>query len=285
MNAVEIGDLAYEALLAEVNATPKPGLVDRANAGAHTDMDHGTFLLSAEALRPWFREFARLGEASAPKAPEAMLPSLRPAGIAAEEAMFAATGGVNTHKGAIFSLGLLTTAAVRLTALNRPLTPEDTAATAGAFVSGICERELGQTATTKGERAYLADGSTGVRGEAESGFQSVLTIALPAYRELLAKGAADNDALCFALLRLIAKVPDTNIPTRLDMAAADYARRAAGDCLKALDGLEPGGEAWLYHLISLDRDFIERRISPGGCADLLACGWFLQCIVHNDRST
>lgn len=165
MNAVEIGDLAYEALLAEVNATPKPGLVDRANAGAHTDMDHGTFLLSAEALRPWFREFARLGEASAPKAPEAVLPSLRPAGIAAEEAMFAATGGVNTHKGAIFSLGLLTTAAVRLTALNRPLTPEDTAATAGAFVSGICERELGQTATTKGgaglSRRWLHGGTGG----------------------------------------------------------------------------------------------------------------------------
>ena len=103
----KIGALAHLAMLSEVSATPKPGLVDRMTNGAHDDMDFFTFLASATALRTSFDTFAELGRAHAKEPVSALLPHLQAAGIIAERHMFAATHGVNTHKGMIFSLGLL----------------------------------------------------------------------------------------------------------------------------------------------------------------------------------
>ena len=111
MQISAIGDLAHEAMLCEVSATPKPGLVDRATNGAHRDMDFFTFLSSATALRRSFDEFARIGADHAAEAAASLLPYLQAAGIVAERRMFAATNGINTHKGMIFSLGLLAGAA------------------------------------------------------------------------------------------------------------------------------------------------------------------------------
>jgi hypothetical protein len=113
--------LARAALEAEVSATPKPGLVDRANTGAHRDMDYDLFLRSAAALEPFFADFYRLG-AETPC--DRLLPALRARGLTAEEAMFRATGGVNTHKGALFSLGLLCAACGALERRGEPLTPD-----------------------------------------------------------------------------------------------------------------------------------------------------------------
>ena len=109
--ASEIGELAHRALIREANVTPKPGLVDRENSGAHRDMDLKLFHASADALRPWFADCARIGLAMRDAAPEQVFARLRKRGIEAEKAMYAATGGVNTHKGALFSLGILCCAA------------------------------------------------------------------------------------------------------------------------------------------------------------------------------
>ena len=99
-----VAQLACRSLLYEVCVTPKPGLVDRQNSGDHRDMDLFTFLNSAPALFPYFERCVRQGWKETE--PEALFPPLRWEGKLAEQAMLAATGGVNTHKGAIFSMGL-----------------------------------------------------------------------------------------------------------------------------------------------------------------------------------
>ncbi len=275
-------ELATAALIKEVGATPKPGLVDRNNTGAHRDMDHGLFVASARALEPHFAAFAKIGGDTGTLAPEtAFETALRPAGVLAEQAMLAATSGVNTHKGAIFSLGLLLAAAARNLALELPLTPDVVSTTAAGFVSGICARELKsgvKKPVTKGERAYLEYGVKGVRFEAESGFPTVLFVTLPGYRRLLSQGADENAALCGALIQTVAVVADTNVITRLDAKAGDYARQAAKACWELLQKLPVGSPSWYGEILKLDADFIQRGISPGGCADLLACAWFLSSL-------
>jgi len=111
---VDVPALAAEALWQELELTPKPGLVDRLNNGSHRDMDHALFVRSIMAITPWFARFAELGEAHAAKPADRQLRILRPMGMACEQAMYAATGGVNTHKGGIFALGLLCFAAGRV---------------------------------------------------------------------------------------------------------------------------------------------------------------------------
>lgn len=111
---VDLPVLAAEALWQELELTPKPGLVDRLNNGSHRDMDHALFVRSIMAITPWFARFAELGEAHAAKPADRQLRILRPMGMACEQAMYAATGGVNTHKGGIFALGLLCFAAGRV---------------------------------------------------------------------------------------------------------------------------------------------------------------------------
>ena len=120
----KIGALAHLAMLSEVSATPKPGLVDRMTNGAHDDMDFFTFLASATALRTSFDTFAELGRAHAKEPVSALLPHLQAAGIIAERQMFAATHGVNTHKGMIFSLGLLSGVAGWVGACGESITAE-----------------------------------------------------------------------------------------------------------------------------------------------------------------
>ena len=194
----KIGALAVEAMLYEVSATPKPGLVDRNNTGAHHDMDFFTFMSSAAALRGAFDAFAAAGYAHRREPAGSLLAQLQPPGQQAEKQMFAMTHGVNTHKGMIFSLGVLCGAAGWL--LEREnITAVRLCELAAAMCEGICAKEYAglreKKQLTKGEAMYLKYGVTGVRGEAESGFQTVREIALPAYRALKAEGYAVNDVL------------------------------------------------------------------------------------------
>ncbi|HAU5438284.1 TPA: hypothetical protein JD175_08220 [Cronobacter sakazakii] len=149
----DVPSLAVAALYAELNLTPKPGLVDCANSGAHRDMDHALFVASIRAIAPWLRVFYQQGVQDAGLAESEMLRRLRPAGLACEQAMFSATGGVNTHKGGIFSLGLLCAAAGRLAAQGESLTPTALCMTVSAMTRGIVARELAH-----GRRAAGGDG-------------------------------------------------------------------------------------------------------------------------------
>lgn len=266
---------AFLALNQEVNTTPKPGLVDRNNRGAHRDMDIRTFFASANALRPFFCRFAETGYLTRDLGPEETFARIRPIGLEAEDAMRRATRGVNTHKGAIFSLGLLCAAAGRIT-------PADwTAArlldTCGQMTVGLVHGDLAQitpeTAKTSGERLYAQYGISGVRGQAEAGFPAVRKVGLPTLRRALEAGLSLNDAGAVTLLHLLAATDDTNLIHRSDRQTQLQVRSQVRELLKK-DPF-PAPEV----IEALDRDFIRKNLSPGGSADLLALTLFLYFLI------
>jgi len=261
MTARDIGALAYGALMEEVSATPKPGLVDRRNSGAHSDMDCNTFAASALALRPHFEAFARTGERLRHASEPELLAALRPMGLAAEADMYQATNGVNTHKGAVFSLGLLCAAAGWRTAQGLDLQPTSVCGTVAAMTAGLSAELAGAGDGTAGARMFRLHGVLGARGEAESGFASARAHGLPILKAGLKRGDDRNTACVRALMALMGAVTDTNVLNRHDMEAALWLRAEARRVL---------GRFSLEAVAALDDALIARNISPGGCADLLA---------------
>ena len=260
-SAQDIGDLATGALLAELRVWPKPGLVSLVDSGSHADMDAGTFHASADALRPFFVALAVAG------AEDAGLEDLRNIGKAAERAMLAATGGVNTHRGGIFGLGLLCAAAGALSRDESPLRAGDL----GAFVRRRWGRDIlcgplpRQSHGTLAGRRY---GAGGARAEAAGGFWHVYRVGLPAWKAGNRLAGGDENAAgvqaCFAL---IAEVEDTNVLYRSGAAGLDHARQAARGFLRQ-GGV--GQRGWSARAAEIHRDFVARGLSPGGSADLLA---------------
>ncbi len=284
----EIGELATRAMQWEVFAAPKPGLVDRCNCGAHLDMDFTLFQESIKALAPHMLAFAQIGAESGSDAALATLFSrLRAQGLLAEQDMFRATRGVNTHKGMIFTFGLLSGAAGWLSARSDRLpTPDKLGYLSAAMTAGICRREYAGLAAKQqlshGERTYLLYRTPGARGEAESGFRSLRHCAYPSLARLLDDRSRDlNDVLVQTLIVLLAEVDDTNILNRKGTAIASQAKQQARIILKQGGALTPAGRAAIE---SLDQDFIRQRISPGGCADLLAATLFAWMLGHPDRA-
>lgn len=262
------------ALLYEVCTTPKPGLVDRHNNGSHKDMDVFTFLDSTAALLPYLERAAAIGQETAHMTPEETFERLREAGLEAERTMLRATGGVNTHKGAIFSLGCVLGACGRLWTPEGPCRePEEILAECGRMSAPAAEGFFAaltrENARTAGERLYVETGARGVRGEAAEGFPAVLKIGLPALRAALDQGAGLEEAGAAALLALTAGTADTNLFARGGLEGQRWAARQAGALLEG--GPRPDPEA----VRELDRAMIQRNLSPGGCADLLAITYFL----------
>ena len=274
----KIGRLALEAMLLEVSATPKPGLVDRNNSGAHKDMNFFTFMKSAASLAKSFTEFSQEGFTGGANniPPAEVFPAVREIGVEAEKRMFEATGGVNTHKGEIFSLGLLSACAGYSAGSGREVTADDVMTLAGEMCAGICERdfagvrEKNPAMLTKGERVYLTHGITGIRGEAEAGYPSVRIAGLPALREYISRGMSLNDAMSFTLIHIMAHAHDTNIISRHDVKTADYVMTLARGMIESGFGLDD--------IRRLDGEFIAGWISPGGAGDLLAVTYFLHMI-------
>lgn len=266
--------LATESLLGEVRVTPKPGLVDRANSGSHRDMDLPLFEKSAAALAPFWEECFSTGRKTANEPAAETFRQLRTVGLAAEAAMLAATGGVNTHKGAVFLMGTLCGTIGRLMnrKRNRP-TAEELLAECGAMTAAAMESDFRRIrengARTAGERLFLDHGLRGARGEAADGFPSVKNTALPVFRSLLANGCEHEHAAAITLLHLIAMGTDTNLFHR---GGAEGAAWAAQEAAKLI---ENGRIPTIEDITELDLAFIERNLSPGGCADLLAVTLFL----------
>ena len=267
--------MATRALLEEVATTPKPGLVDRSNNGSHRDMTAMTFQISAEALRGYWRDCflagAETAELPAPKA----FAGMRALGMEAERKMFAATRGVNTHKGAIFTLGTICGALGRLWQPEAPCgDPERIAETCAALCSEAVTAdfallEKGGTARTSGERLYLHSGLRGIRGEVAAGLPAVLETGLPILEACLDDGMSRNDAGVITLLYLIARGEDTNMIKRGGYALAE------GMCRHLRDELRKNVLPTMERVRQLDEFFIRRNLSPGGCADLLAVSYFL----------
>ncbi len=265
-------DLACRAILYEVATTPKPGLVDRANCGSHRDMDFFSFMDSASVLWPYFRECAEIGRRTALQPAPETLSFLRQAGQRAEADMFAATNGVNTHKGAIFSVGILCGALGRLPEehwKNPKLVLDECAAITKGIVAVDFAGLTLENAKTAGQKFYLKYGITGVRGQMEAGLPAVREAGLPVLREGIAQGLSINDAGCAALLALITASTDTNIIARggIKIWQETVSR------LKTLlaENPYPNRET----LETLDREFQEKNLSPGGSADLLAICYLL----------
>jgi len=270
-DAKRVGALAVQSLLDEVCTTPKPGLVDRRNSGSHRDMDIFTFTASAAALSPYFLSCAEIGIQTASASPEETFHLLRAAGLRAEQDMYRATKGVNTHKGAIFTMGILCGAAGRLWDPGKNWDPETLLQEVSAMTKEAMAEDLRQgREDTAGQRLYARQGISGIRGEAARGLPSVEKIGLPVYRGCLAKGLDRNMAGAVTLLHLIAKVEDTNMLSRGgNQGAAEGAAWA-----QAL--IEGGQIPTAGQMEELDDRFIRRNLSPGGCADLLAAVYFVE---------
>lgn len=253
-----IGEMAQKALLFEALVTPKPGLVDCHNSGAHRDMDLFSFASSACTLRPYFEACVRIGMDGANPA------QLQYAGMQAEDAMLT-SAGVNTHKGAIFALGILCCAAGCCgegSGLDAILAKA--AELGDYFLRQMTASGKGETG---GEQQFRRYGLTGARGEAASGFRSVREIALPVLEKYLAGGSSLQHAGKAALLALMAHVMDSNIIRRGGMDAQRWVMDEAARLLQQGFGDDD--------LAALDAEMIRRNISPGGSADLLAVTLFL----------
>jgi triphosphoribosyl-dephospho-CoA synthase CitG len=265
-----IGEGATKALLEEVSATPKPGLVDRKNSGAHDDMDFFTFMNSAAALSPYFLEMAQAGYDCTCSLDQLFL-VLRKIGVEAEKAMFKATKGINTHKGLIFSLGILSGAAGYYHKEEGRFDVEDILRLCGKITSKTIEAEFeaikAREPRTKGEALYIQYGVRGIRAEAMSGFQSVREISLPLMKKLLQEGKEKNDVYVQVLLQLMAKVEDTNILGRHDFDKLYHVQELARRALARGGIFSKQGKQYIEEM---DEAFIKGRVSPGGCADLLA---------------
>jgi len=184
--------------------------------------------------------------------------------------MFAATNGVNTHKGAIFLLGALCFSAGRRSARRESLVADAVARDAGAVCRGVT-RELGGGAG----RAFSRYGAAGARGEAEAGYPGAVSVALPAYAAACAHGSCERDAWLLALLALIGELEDANVLARCGAETAAWLRRTS----RALAAAHPsGGAALIESIVSLDGECRRRNASPGGAADLLACTAFLRSL-------
>lgn len=267
-----MAQLATQALLQEVGATPKPGLVDRWNTGAHQDMDIHTFHRSAQALEPYFAQFVRCGMDHGHLSPGGLFPLTRPIGMEAEGAMLEATGGVNTHKGVIFSLGVLTTALGYLKGRELPdsveelrLVCRDMTQTLGQDFQGLTL----ETARTNGEKLYVRHGIRGIRGEALDGYPALFDVALPWFERYLGQGKSPNDAGVLTLLHIMAQTQDSNIIARSDYGTMEVMQQD----VRAYLATDKGD--YLDYLTGLDAQFIAKNISPGGSADVLALTYFI----------
>lgn len=265
VDSARLGRLAIASLHAELACAPKPGLVTPFDSGSHADMDAGTFLRSLFALRHYFRDAARAGASAAPFA------QLRRHGIAAEAAMLRATGGINTHRGAIFSLGLLVAAAAACRRdTGRTPAAEQVCLAVQRWAPAVASAPL--DANSPGQRMRAAHGVAGVREQAIAGYPILRELGVPTLRHALAAGLPREAALCHTLMRLVAHVDDLNLLHRGGAAGLAWARLQARDFIAAGGAFAP---QWRAHLAAIGDGFVARRLSPGGSADLLACSWFL----------
>ena len=277
--SITLAGLAVQALVDEATLAPKPGLVTPWSRGAHRDMDHALFLASARALEPCFAACVRAGLEASEAGLEGLLDRLRTIGRAGEVAMFQATGGVNTHKGAIFCLGLLCAAAGFQ--LQAPPSAFPLGDRACLLVARICEglvaRELALGASglplTAGERLYRERGVRGARGQAEDGYPLVRLALLPLLRQARGHGPERFRTACLdALLHAMVDLEDSCLLVRGGPAGLVIAREGARMVLRCGGAATKDG---MRALEILDRRMSQEGLSPGGCADMVAATLFL----------
>lgn len=252
-----VADLAERALRLELDTTPKPGLVDRQDNGAHKDMDYALMSKSISALRPYL---TRLAVESAKDIDPAKIKEI---GIEAEKAMLKATGGVNTHKGALFCIGLSVAAASCLACSTR-------AVEAYSFKELVSRAasEIPSARGTHGAEAKRSFKAVGALENARAAYSELFTDWLPYYRSL----EGDPFRCHKTLLHIMTTLDDTNI---LHRRGAEGLAHAEAEAARLLEDFSESG------LSSLNKDFIRENISPGGSADMLSLTIFIESIINN----
>ena len=302
-----LASLAVQAAVLEAATTGKPGLVCMDTQGAHTDMDIRTLVTSAFSLHSYFIQAVECGRSHAEIPPQDLFRRLRPLGCAAEKNMFTITGGVNTHKGLIFSQGLICAAAGRLAARQGTASAAAMCAEASACAQGILERDLAplrqmagnftpaeQTweeylrgamqrvgrELSAGETLYLRYGATGIRGEAERGFPHAL-LGLQRLWNESARGNF-NQAVLHTLLALMAEMQDTNILWRGGPKKLHVVQNMAYKIPELGGTTTLAGQSALEELQSY---CLMHRLSPGGCADTLGLALFFHLLLASTEGS
>lgn len=304
-----LADAAVEALIDEATLTPKPGLVDLRGNGAHEDLNWLLMCRSARALRPAFHAMALAGQRIADH--QALREYIGAAGRDAERAMMQATGGVNTHRGAIWALGLIVTAAAQPRDPGGDGAANGASAANGAHAVASDARAMENAAQAiaigaqavasraqavaaragalarlhdphapavtgnKGALACLQHGVGGARFQAQQGFPQVMQAALPTLRASRLRGDSEECARLNALLAVMAELDDTCLLARGGRPALEATQRGARGVLNAGGTASSGGRDTLR---ALDADLLALRVSPGGAADLLAAALLLDRI-------
>ena len=270
--AASLSTSAVLSLYKEVSLYPKPGLVSPVDSGSHKDMDYQMFLASINSLRDYFGKIAEAGASGT------NFSTLRKLGLEAEARMMHATKGVNTHRGAIFNLGLLCAAAGQLAHHGEHVTPE----ALGAVIADQWGSEILATGEVKayteyshGQQVVSKYGIHGARHEAVSGFPAAKNYGLPAYRAALDATGCREAAAVQALFAMMAYLDDTNILWRAGVEGLSYVKAVSKEFL------DSGGvcaEGWKSKAIGIHHEFVEKNLSPGGAADLLGVTLFMNAI-------
>lgn len=275
----KVGQYLTQAILLEVSTHPKPGLVTRLSNGAHKDMSIFTFMMSSAVLSKAFYDLQDIGQAHRGTLAE-LFCKLRSYGVGAEAELLRVTKGVNTQRGILFAGGIVS--AVSGYAMNMGLSRDALLPMIKEMAAGLVARELknlDHAAMTAGEKLYYKYGITGIRGEVENGFPSVVNYGLPALEDAFDKGATINDALVHALISLMTVVEDSNVIWRTDYDTLLEVQRIAKNILSLGSVFTEKGR---MAIAETERYFLQRRISPGGSADLLSVTITLYLLEHKE---
>ena len=275
----KVSQYLTQAILLEVSTHPKPGLVTRLSNGAHKDMSIFTFMMSSAVLSKAFNDLQDIGQAHRGTLAE-LFCKLRSYGVGAEAELLRVTKGVNTQRGILFAGGIVS--AVSGYAMNMGLSRDALLPLIKEMAAGLVARELknlDRAAMTAGEKLYYKYGITGIRGEVENGFPSVVNYGLPALEDAFNKGATINDALVHALISLMTVVEDSNVIWRTDYDTLLEVQRIAKNILSLGSVFTEKGR---MAIAETERYFLQRRISPGGSADLLSVTITLYLLEHKE---
>lgn len=248
-----LADIAAGALRAELETSPKPGLVDSRDCGAHSDMNFAVMSRSIDALEPYFAEIAGTSDVD----------GVRRAGIEAEKAMLEATGGVNTHKGALFCIGLAASAAGSLWKEKGGISSAELQKGIMVLAEGIPESK-----GTHGAEAKEKYGAPGALESARRGYPDLFNVWVPYHRS----HGSDNEGLLRLLLLIMSSLDDTNVLHRAGLAGLERVKRESAALLEDFS---------IGALEKMNQEFVRDRISPGGSADMLALTKFITTIITN----
>lgn len=265
---------AAQAIIAEASVFPKPGLVDPVDSGSHKDMNFFTFIKSASSLTEYFKICTEKGFHAENITPD-FFAALRKAGMEAEKKMFLFTNGINTHKGAIFSIGLIAASAGYCFGKNKPLTPENILKISALIVNNIENELKNSSGKTAGEKIYIKHGITGIRGEASKGYPTIIKTAIPAFNRYISEKCDLNRALAGTLIEIMAETDDTNVISRGGIEALVYVKKTARQFAELENILN---DTWKEDLEQMNNDFKKKNLSPGGSADLLAATIFIMIL-------